>query len=53
MGDAIRESLDQRELMCDLAALGFNFLLRILELLGGSLRLESDVVGGRHLGSVA
>jgi hypothetical protein len=39
----VREALDQLELVGDLAALGLNVLLRLLEVLGGSLRLESDL----------
>lgn len=39
----IREPLDQRELMRDLAALGLDLLLRVLKLLGGGLGLESDL----------
>ena len=38
-----RESLDQLELVRDLAALGLDILLRLLEVLSGRLGLESDL----------
>lgn len=40
----VREPLDQLELMRDLAALGLDVLLGLLEVLGGRLRLESDLL---------
>lgn len=43
-GGSLREPLDQRELMRDLAALGLNLLLRVLQLLRRSLGLESDLL---------
>jgi hypothetical protein len=39
----VRESLDQLELVRDLAALGLDILLRLREVLGGRLGLESDL----------
>lgn len=41
----VRETLDELELVSDLAAFGLDILLRLLEVLGGSLGLESDLYG--------
>ena len=39
----VREALDQLELVCDLAALGLDILLGILEVLMRGLGLEGDL----------
>lgn len=39
----VRETFDQLELVCDLATLGLDILLRLLEVLRGCLGLESDL----------
>jgi hypothetical protein len=43
----IREALDERELICDLAALVLDLLLRLVELLRGGTRLEGDLARTR------
>ena len=41
--ESVREALDQLELVCDLAALGLDILLGILEVLMRGLGLEGDL----------